>query len=176
MKLRKTNAVFSLICTVLLLGHAISLAIWMLSMGNVPAAPSALPRALTVFFVVHAIISIILLIASHKDGSKNKGNPYLKLNAPTVVQRVSGILLIVFTWLHIAGTIGIMTPPPLIHAIVPPLFFALTLAHVAVSTTKAFVTLGIGNVTFIKRADLAIKGICAVTLVADVIGFYLYVC
>ena len=176
MKLRKTNAIFSLISTILLLSHAISLAAWMLSQGSIPKAPSAIPRALTMFFLVHAIISIILMASSHKGAPKNKGNQYPKMNAATIVQRISGALLIVFTALHIVGARGITNTTPLVHAIVPPLFFALVMAHLAISASKAFITLGIGNAKFIKRADVAIKVICAVTLVADIIGFYLFVC
>ena len=64
MKLRKTNAVFGLISTMLLFVHAISLATWMLSQGKIPKLSSAMPRALTMFFLVHAILSIIIFISS----------------------------------------------------------------------------------------------------------------
>ena len=176
MKLRKTNAVFSLITTILLLGHAISLAVWMLSRDSLPKAPNALPRALTVFFVVHAIISMILMISTHKGSKNSKGKQYPKLNGATIFQRISGALLILFTWLHIAGTVGIMEPPQVVHAVVPPLFFALVMAHVVISTSKAFITLGIGDAKLVKRVDIVIKVICGITLIADVIGFYLHVC
>lgn len=176
MKLRKTNAVFSLISTILLLGHALSLAAWMLSRGSISKAPSSIPRALTLFFLVHAVISIVLMISDRRGSKKARGRQYPKLNAPTILQRISGVLMIVFTWLHIAGTVGIMTPPQVVHAIVPPLFFALVLAHIAVSTSKALITLGIGNAAFVKRADAVMKVICVVTLIADVVGFYLHVC
>ena len=49
-------------------------------------------------------------------------------------------------------------------------------SHYAVSISKAFITLGIGDAKFIKTADIAIKAICATTLIADIIGFYLFVC
>ena len=138
MKLRKANAIFSLITTILLFCHAISLAAWMLSQGSIPKAPVFVPRLLTVVFVIHAIISIILLISANKGRKKQSGKHYPGLNASMAVQRISGILLIIFTWLHIAGTIGIMTPPQVIHAIVPPVFFSLVMAHIAV-VCKLFV-------------------------------------
>jgi hypothetical protein len=50
------------------------------------------------------------------------------------------------------------------------------MAHIAVSVSKAFITLGIGNAKFIKGVDISTKAICAITLVADIVGFYLYVC
>lgn len=176
MKLRKINAVFSLIATIFLFAHAISLAAWMLSQGVIPKMPGFASRAMTVVFVIHAIISIALIISTNKGRKKSAGNHYFKLNRATLVQRISGVLMIIFTWLHIAGTIGIMTPPPVIHAIVPTLFFTIVMAHVAISTSKAFITLGIGNARFVDRADVVIKVLCATTLIADIIGFYLYVC
>ena len=176
MILRKINAVFSLICTILVLGHAISLAVWMLSQGAALRAPSILSRALTVAVAIHAILCIVLMIIAHKGGKKIKGNQYPELNSATIFQRFSGILIIVFSVLHILGAAGITETPQVVHAIVPPLFFTLILAHTAVSTVRAFIALGIGNARFIKCADVVIKTICVATLLADIIGFYLFVC
>jgi hypothetical protein len=63
----------------------------------------------------------------------------------------------------------------IIHTIVPPLFFTIALAHTAVSVDKAFITLGIGEAKFVKAVSVVTKVICAATLVASVMGFYLYV-
>ena len=176
MKLRKTNAVFSLISTMLLFVHAISLAAWMLSQGKIPKLPSAMPRALTMFFLVHAILSIVIFISSTKGREKHNGKHYFKLNRATLIQRIIGILLLPLTVPHILGAVGVITPSPLVHAILPPLFFSLIMVHVAISTSKAFITLGIGNARFVKCLDIVIKVVCVVTLIADIIGFYLYVC
>ena len=177
MILRKTNAVLSLITTILLLGHAISIAIWMLSRGNIiPFGGHTLPKALVVFFVAHAIMSIIVLITSRKAEKNNNVKSHSKLNVQTKIQRISGILLIPFTFLHIAGAKGIMTPPQFVHAVVPAVFFIITMAHISVSGSKPFITLGIGSAKFIKCADIAIKAICTITVIADIIGFYLHVC
>lgn len=177
MILRKINAVLSLITTFLLLGHAISIASWMLSRGKIiPFGGHTLPKVLIWAFVAHAIVSILLMILANKGKKKNKDKSYLKLNAPTVIQRISGVLLIFFTFLHVAGAVGIIIPPQIVHAIVPPLFFLMVMCHIAVSFSKAFITLGIGNKKFIKCVDIGIKVICVITVIADIIGFYLHVC
>ena len=177
MKLRKLNAALSLVTTVLLLAHAISVAIWMFSRGKIiPIGGHALPQVLIKVTIAHALVSILLMILAHKDNKKKKGKVYPKLNKPTMVQRISGVLMILFTPLHVLGAFNIIQTPPVVHAIFPPLFFLLVLAHIAVSASKAFITLGIGNAKFVKCADVVIKLICAVTLAADIIGFYLYVC
>ena len=176
MLLRKINAGVSLLTTTLLLFHAISIAFWMLSRGEIARPSGLISWVLAGFMVLHAFISIDLAISAHMDGGKNKGKKYALLNRETIVQRVSGVLLILFTALHIAGATGAMTPPPAVHAVVPVLFFAMALAHAAISTSKALITLGIGNARFFRIATIAVKVLCGTTLVADVIGFYLFVC
>ena len=176
MLLRELNAGFSLVTTLFALAHAISLSAWMLSQGRITPPGKTLPWMLTCLVVVHVLLSICLMISGHKGQKGPKGRAYPKLNQETMVQRITGILMLVFTALHILGATGIMQPPPLIHAIVPPLFFTIVLAHVAVSTPKALITLGFGNTKFIKISGIVIKVICIATLVADIVGFYLYVC
>ena len=171
---RKINAGLSLLATVLLLNHAISLSVWMLSRGSIAMSPGIWPWVMTGAMVLHALISIDLAISAHSEPQTHPGKSYPKLNKQTILQRISGILLILFAALHIAGTMGYMQPPQAVHAIVPPLFFALSLAHVAVSASKALITLGIGNGKVFKVADIAIKVLCAGTLIASVTGFYLY--
>ena len=173
MLLRKLNSALSLLITLLLMDHAIFMGVYMLSRGGIEQNASKLPRLMFMLMMVHAIISIILAIRGHKGTEKRKYNGYAQMNAPTYFQRVSGILLIVFTVLHVLGASGVMQPPQMVHVIVPPLFFTLSLAHVAVSASKALITLGIGNAKFVKVADVAMKLICCATLIADLIGFYL---
>ena len=174
MQLRKVNAILSLITTVLLLYHAIFLAVWMLSGLTVFLHVGIVAWVLLGAMVLHAYISIELAISGHEGAQKRKCKEYPKLNFQTIVQRMSGVLMLLFTALHILGATGVMTPPKFIHAIVPALFFTLVLAHVAVSASKAFITLGIGSAKFIKIADIVIKILCALTLIADLTGFYLY--
>ena len=176
MVLRKINAVISLIITVLLLDHAIFLGAWMLSRGAIVPSAGFLPWILLGLMVVHALICIDFAISAHENAEKRKVNSYAKLNLPTMMQRMGGMLLLVFTALHVAGASGAMQPPQVIHAIVPPLFFALALSHAAISVSKAFITLGIGNAKTVKVVDIVAKVLCGATLIADVVGFYLYVC
>ena len=175
MLLRKINSVLSLLCTVLLLDHAIFLGAWMITKGGIEKSAGFLPWFLVGAMVMHAFISINLAISAHSEEKKESVKSYNKENIITLVQRISGIALLALTALHVAGATGVMTPPQVIHAIVPPLFYAVALAHTAVSTSKALITLGVGNAKVVKVIDIAVKAICAVTLVIDIVGFYLYV-
>ena len=174
MLMRKINAGLSLITTFLLLDHAIFHAVWMISLGTIEKNSSIVSRALFSLMLVHAAISIGFAISGHAGTEKRKCKSYPKLNAATMVQRIGGIALIVFAVLHVAGAVGFMQPPKLVHAILPPVFFTVALVHVAISASKAFITLGIGNAKLVKAVDIVIKVVCAATLIAALTGFYLY--
>ena len=176
MVLRKINAGLSLLSTILLMVHAMFHAAWMLSQGGIEKTTNILSWVLFGLMLLHAFISIDLVVSVYAETEerKHKYKHYPQMNGSTLIQRVSGMLLIVFTVLHVAGTMGYLTPPPVVHAILPPLFFTVALMHAAVSTSKALITLGIGNARLVKTVDIAMRAICIVTLVADVVGFYLY--
>lgn len=176
MFLRKLNAWISLATTLMLFNHAIFHAVWMLSRGSIEKSANSMPWVLFILMMLHAIISIVLAVLGHKGAEKKAVKSYPQKNRATIIQRAGGVSLILFSVLHIMGTAGGMKPPKIIHAIFPPVFFAIALMHVAISGSKAFITLGIGNAKFIKVVDILIKIICLVTLVADVVGFYLYLC
>ena len=61
----------------------------------------------------------------------------------------------------------------MLHAVLHPLFFAAALAHVSVSTSKALITLGIGNAKAVKIVDTVMKILCPAIFAAAVIGFYI---
>lgn len=174
MLLRKINAVISLLTVFFLLDHVIFNSILMFSRGKIEHSASVAPWILTGLMALHAVISIYFAFAGHKGAEKRKCKGYPQMNRVTLFQRISGILLIVFAALHIAGASGAMRTPYVIHMIVPPIFFTLALAHVAFSTDKAFITLGIGNARAVKAVSVIIKMICAVALIAAIVGFYLY--
>lgn len=176
MMLRKVNAGISLIITAMLLNHAISHAVWMLSGGRfIVYTVAVLPWVLFGLMMLHAIISIVLAVLGHKGAEKRECKEYSSLNKTTIIQRMSGVSLILFTLLHVLGTVGVTNPPYIVHAILPPIFFAVVLMHTAISASKAFITLGIGNAKAIKVIDISAKVICIATLIADVAGFYLYI-
>ena len=171
---RKINAGISLLSTFLILAHAISIAVWLLSMGAISRIPAIVPRILTVLVLIHAVISVALLVSGNVRGEPRKSKKYPKLNRTMIVQRISGVLTVLFTALHVVGAMGALQLPGIAHAIISPLFFAIALIHVAVSTSKALITLGIGNGKVIKIVDILIKVVCAATWIADVAGAFLF--
>jgi hypothetical protein len=122
--------------------------------------------------VLHAVLSILLAILGHKGAEKRKTKAYPKQNIETVAQRATGILMILLLGLHLAGAANHFQPK-LLHAVLHPVFFAVALFHLSVSTGRALITLGIGTAKTVRIVDLVMKVLCAATLVAAVIGFYL---
>lgn len=170
--MRKVNAVISLISTILILVHAIFYSVWMLFRAGFAKMSVYPSQILVVLMMAHAIISIVLAILGHKGADKKKCNNYPEMNKQTYVQRISGVLLILFIGVHIVGALNHFQPK-ILHAILHPLFFIIALTHVAVSTSKAFITLGMGNAKFIKIISIVIKIICVLTIIACIVGFYL---
>jgi hypothetical protein len=62
--------------------------------------------------------------------------------------------------------------PKILHAIVHPLFFLVVYGHVAISTSKAFITLGVGNAKFIKVVDIIMYIIFIVLFLSSLNGLY----
>jgi hypothetical protein len=85
---------------------------------------------------------------------------------------MTGIFMILLLVVHIIGAANHFQPK-ILHTILHPLFFIIVLMHVAVSTSKAFITLGIGNFKVVKVIDIVIKIVCVLTIIAGIIGFYL---
>ena len=172
MILRKTNAVLGLISTLLLLIHAIYYSVWMICRASFGKISPYTSRVLVVLMTLHAVISIVLAFIGHKGAEKREVKSYQKLNAGTILQRITGMLRVLLIGLHIAGAFNHFQPK-ILHAILHPIFFIMALVHIAVSTSKCFITLGIGNAKAIKIIDIVVKIICNLTIIACIVGFYL---
>lgn len=174
MLMRKINAVLSLLITFLMMGHAISYSVWMISRGTIGQNIAFMSWVLMGLMFFHVFICVDFIVTGIMESAEHKCKKYPQMNKSTLVQRISGALLIVFAPLHAAGAAGYIQPPKVVHAIIPPLFFAIALIHASVSVGKALITLGIGSAKFVEVADIAAKVICAATFIAAVTGFYMY--
>lgn len=91
MTLRKVNAGINLVVPIVLLNHAIFLAVWMLSRGIILKPEHNVSWILTGLTFIHAVFSVGFLIANHRENKNHKDRVYSKLNAATIVQRISGV-------------------------------------------------------------------------------------
>jgi hypothetical protein len=172
--MRKINAILSLLTTLLLFDHASFNTVRMLSGGTVEESADFMPWIFLGFMLMHAIVSIGLLISTRAKNEKQTSKAYVRFNAATLVQRFSGVALIVLAGLHAVGTSGLVHFPGPVYPVLHVVFFTVAFAHVAISTSKALITLGIGNAKFVRVADIVIKVICAAMLIAALAGVFLY--
>lgn len=168
---RKINAGVSLLCTLLIVSHAFYDSIWM-CFHKLPMFPKVLSRVLAGMVVVHAVLSIVTAILGSGKKTNNQEKFYKKENVKTLVQRLSGVLMIVLLPVHIFGMKGYLVPH-VFHTIVHPIFFLAVYAHTAISFSKAFVTLGIGNAKVIKAIDIATSIFVSLLFVVSVVGLCL---
>ena len=169
---RKVNASLSLVCTFLILVHGAYDAVWMMMRGLVPNLPKPMAFILMSFVIVHTILSIVTAILGSEGKSETKGKFYAKENIKTLVQRVFGALMVLLLAPHILG-MGNRLAPKNIHSIIHPIFFLAVYGHTAISTSKAFITLGIGNAKTIKVIDIVARILCILIFIASVVGLYL---
>ena len=169
---RKVNAIISLICTLLLLLHGIYDAMWMSLRGLIANLPKPIALILMGFVVLHVILSIVTAILGSGGKNNKKEKMYKKENIKTIIQRLFGILIIVLLAPHIIG-MGNHLQPKILHLIIHPIFFVSVYGHTAISCSKAFITLGIGNAKFIKVVDILMTILCTLIFIASIVGLCL---
>ena len=146
MKLKKANAVLGLLSAPLLLMHIGYTVYSFLTMYYNPALKkaTAIPFAITV--VLHAVCGMLSVFLM---GDGTRLGLYPKQNRKTVVQRVTAAFIFPLLILHLrafdvlrtcAGK-GLWGPFGLV-ILLQVIFYAVVLAHTAVSLTRGCVTLG----------------------------------
>ena len=81
------------------------------------------------------------------------------------------MLIIILTIVHIIGVENHLNPR-ILHIIIHPLFFLVAYAHMAISTSKAFITLGFGNAKTIKVVDIIMIIIGVILFIISTVGLY----
>ena len=169
---RKVNAVISLICTVLILVHGTYDALWMMLRGKISTLPKPMAFVLMGLVILHTILSIVTAILGSGGKPNKKEKMYKKENIKTLIQRIFGILMVVMLTPHIIG-MGNHLAPKGLHSVIHPIFFLAVYGHTAISCSKAFITLGIGNAKLIKVIDRIASILCVLIFVASIVGLYL---
>ena len=142
MRIKKLNAWLALITATLLLIHeAYQLFAFILFYYN-PVMTKILGYSLAFVFVLHCILSAYGFFVLHDS----KSVAYKKINIKTVLQRISGMAMILLLPLHICSFILLQknAGTSIFYLILASqvLFYAAINCHVAVSFSNAFITLG----------------------------------
>ena len=147
--LRKINAAVSLLSTLLIVIHGGYDAFWMFFRGKIPTLPKVIAIILMITVLIHIILSITIIIFGIKESKGKKGKLYKKQNIKTLLQRIFGILMLVLIPLHGAWMWNRLSPK-ILHSFIHTIFFIAVYGHIAISTSKAFITLGLVTIGLLK--------------------------
>ena len=174
MKLKKASAVLGLLSILLMLAHIVFGIFMYLTMYYNPVLTKVLSWPFFAAVCLHAVFGM-LSVFLQEDGTRM--DLYPKKNLRTILQRVSAALIFPLLVLHIKnhelmrecsqqGQKGLV----LLLMLAEILFFAVIITHVAVSLTKAFITMGwLTREQTMKRIDRVVYVIGAVAFCVSVI-------
>lgn len=170
MLLKKTNAVISLITVLLLLIHTGYSSYCYLTFYYNPILKTVFSLPLIVCVCIHAVLGMSAVFIN-SEGSG--GNYYPQLNVETTVQRISAALIFPLLILHIK-TFGFLSAAAenshygllILIFVSEILFYSVVFAHIAVSISRALITLGwLYSPETKKRIDKAMYIICTISCI-----------
>ncbi len=173
MKLKKINAFFALLSLLGLLIHVGYSIFAYLTFYYNPSLKKLTAIPFILFTCVHAVCG---MCAVFLQGDGTRLDIYRKQNMGTVIQRVSAALIFPLLILHI-NIYGFLKNAAadgkwfffILLILLQILFFAVVFSHIAVSFSKAFITLGILNNRIIqKKFDRIVFVLCAALWILSV--------
>ena len=187
MSLKKFNAVCSWILTAVLLAHVTVSVVFMLTGLYDLQLMIILSRTIAVVCTAHILVSlaVVFILRDRADKSRYKGQKrkkYKSLNLRTLVQRASGLCILILLYPHIKlFTSFIYEFKPLavgnkiIVFIVESLFFIMVFLHLAVSFSRSFISMGmIRTDAAEKRLDRTAFAVCAAGLAVVLVSLAVF--
>lgn len=167
---KKINAVLGISIIVIFLVHIIYEIVAYLTFYYNPAVTKIIAYTALGAVALHILMSIYIVAFVHDKG---KGMKYPALNARTLIQRITAVLMTVLVIFHM-NTFKLLSmnaktnmPAFVLVLAVQIIFYASVLLHVAVSAGNALITLGLvtsGKTR--KKIDIVVWIICAVLFAA----------
>ncbi|MBK6088467.1 hypothetical protein [Ruminococcus difficilis] len=167
MNIKKWNARLSLLTIVLFLIHEGYQLYAYTTMYYNPVLSKVTGYVLTGALALHVILSVMSVFILH-DAKKVT---YKKLNIKTVLQRVSGVLIVLILPLHIFS-FGILKSSVggvgyILTEIAQILFYAALCCHISLSFSNALVTLGyLADMRKKRVIDIVVTIICVILFIA----------
>lgn len=169
MKLKRINAVLGLLIVLSLCGHAGTM-IFSLWTGWYSFVICKLLAKTTVsLLVLHVFCSLCLFFFVH-DGTELK---YKKYNISTALQRISALAILVLLHVHMKAYSHMATGTVLngcqtaFFCVTELLFFASVMTHIAVSISKAVISLGLTeSADMVYIIDKISYVVCALVMLA----------
>lgn len=167
MRIKKCNAGLALLTFALLLIHEGYQLYAYITFYYNPILTRASGYAVAVCLILHVILSAISVFALHDS----KKIAYKKLNIKTLIQRISGVMIILLLPIHIISFPLLQSSAGgaeyiLVEAL-QIIYYGSLSCHVALSFSNALVTLGLLSDIKKKRiTDVVVLVICALLFIA----------
>lgn len=167
MVIKKINACITILATLMLFMHSIYQALTYVAHYHNSVITAILGHSLEMVVWIHALIGLYFVCIKHDS----KIIKYKKLNLRTYIQRLSMIILLVLLVPHML-TFSILKhagsgPILLIVIIITVLFYGAIFTHIALSLSKALITLGIIIEDKQRKVvDIFMAVICGILFVA----------
>jgi len=148
MILKKGNAVIALLLITACLTHVVAELVFVISKGKGVSTDSIdfLAGIVMTLAMTHVLVSILIITVFHDNKVKIL---YPRSNVRTILQRVSGVLMLFFLFLHMHTSARLIahadagTGYKLLNYMIMVFFFAMVFLHISVSFSGALVTLGV---------------------------------
>lgn len=166
MVIKKLNAVLSWILTALLIGHIATTLNFLLTGAYDFQVMMKLPRILAVVCILHVCLSIGIVFFMHDGSDLTK---YRKLNQRTLVQRASGLMILLLVHPHVRmfesflyESVPLAPGKKILVFLVEMLSFASIYTHLGCSFSRSLITMGlIRSEKTEHRVDTAAAVLCA---------------
>ena len=162
---KKTNAILSWILIGCLLGHLATMSYSLLTGWYNYFICKTLAHLTCGAFSLHVILSLCIVFFMH-DGTSMAC--YQRKNIKTILQRVSGIIMICLVHLHVEEYSFIVAGTPLSSLSkmriigVELLFWGFLFIHIAISLSKSFISLGLIRT---EKAERLIDGVAKIVCI-----------
>ena len=177
--MKKLNAVWGWLAIIALLAHLATMTYSLATGWYDFVICKALAYATAITVGGHVVFALIVVMFLH-DGT-NIGN-YASLNKRTILQRASGIAILLLLVAHVRSFGFIVAGEPLdalaktFIIVTEVLFFAAICTHLATSFSKSLITWGlIRRETTERRVDLAAEVICAILCIVPAFALVRFV-
>lgn len=174
MAIKKINSILSLLTILCFLAHSGYSAYSYLTLYYNPSLTKLFSIPLMVLVCIHAVLGMLTVFLL-SDGTRL--DLYPKENIRTIIQRVSAALILPFLFLHIklygllktAGEEGQM-PLFILLIAAQVLFFATVYIHIAVSLSRALITLGVLTSRKMQKGiDRIVYILCVILFLAVIV-------
>ncbi len=145
MGLKKINAVLGLLLSAVCLTHVVTEVCYVVVGGDVWTHLQIIAKICGAIAILHILISCYMIFISHEG---KRISPYPRENMSTLLQRISGFLMILLLFFHVGLAEKLLARQDgslwffILNVTAAILCYGTVLLHIALSFSRALITLG----------------------------------